>query len=413
MAGDLNFHTLGFADAGRIAAVRLRCYGKGVFELAEFERHMMGDRRARDGDFLVAERGGQDVGTITSLSLTMWVRGSAVPCQGIAWVGTIQTMRRGGSAGGRRGIASALMARAIELGRERGQVVSALMPFRASFYEHFGYGNAERRAVWTVPTSCLPSGESEGFRYATDADLPEMQRCGQRITEGGRCDIETSAESWRTYQAHWPEGFMFVDGIGDRGPIGGFMLLRNVVENGRRIADITARGSDSPRGLRRQLYLLGTMRDQFGAARLTLPVDVPLNRLLRETQLPHRQVEHATASVEIQTRMQMRVLDHRRLVESLRLADGARGGATIAVRESEGHESRFRIEIEKGRCAWAASSATPGATMSDVTWASVVSGELAAGMAAALGLIDVAEPAALGVLSALSDGPMPFGNEYF
>ena len=31
------------------------------------------------------------------------------------------------------------------------QVISALMPFRGSFYEHFGYGIAECRCTWTVP----------------------------------------------------------------------------------------------------------------------------------------------------------------------------------------------------------------------------------------------------------------------
>ena len=95
------------------------------------------------------------LGTATSLpSLAMWVRGGRVPCQGVAWVGTIKTHRRGARVPG-DGIASRIMRETLRLGRERGQVVSALMPFRGSYYEHFGYGIVERRCTWTVPLAAV------------------------------------------------------------------------------------------------------------------------------------------------------------------------------------------------------------------------------------------------------------------
>jgi len=423
MPANLKFHQLGFADGRRVAEVRLRSYASTAGELDQFHEMLKNDIRARDGDFIVASAGNQDVGTATSLSMPMWVRGSPVPCQCVAWVGTIKTMRRAQGraqgAGAPAGIASALMSHVLKIGRDRQQVVSALMPFRASFYEHFGYGLAERRAVWTIPMDCLPHGDASGFRYATATDLPALLQCSRRSTEAGRCDLEKTRESWQADQARWDEGFMIVDGPATNaadGTIASYMLLSDVRERDSRIANLIENGADSPAAFGRQLFLLATLRDQYRAVRVAVPADLPLNRLLRHAQLPHRPVPHSAPKVEVQTRMQIRVLDHRRLIESLRRPAGAagfRGGATIAVCESEGHQSRFRIDIENGRCVFSDSAAAPGATLKDGTWASVVSGELAARTAAMLGLVEIAEPAALDLLAALSDGPLPFCNEYF
>src|SRR5438876_1218858 len=135
------------ADLDRVAEVRTLCYGHGPKDRDHYDRTMRADPRAKPGDILLAEENGSPVGTAASLSLVTWVRGSPLPCQGIAYVGTIRTHRRTlrhthhhTGAAGQRGVASSLMHEALRLGREREQVLSALMPFRASFYEHFGYG---------------------------------------------------------------------------------------------------------------------------------------------------------------------------------------------------------------------------------------------------------------------------------
>ena len=142
----LDMHWIGESDYDRLATVRVQCYAPAMSAIEKYRDAIPRDPRGKAGDYLIATRDGLDVGTSTSLSFKMWLRGGCVPCQGVAYVGTIKTHRRGGSKG-ERGIASQLMSETLRKAREREEAVTALMPFRASFYSHFGYGLAERRRM--------------------------------------------------------------------------------------------------------------------------------------------------------------------------------------------------------------------------------------------------------------------------
>src|ERR1700722_13941720 len=107
----------GKADLDRIAAVRLHCYGSAEKDLENYQQRLRDNPCGRIGDYLLAEQVGQAIGTATSLSMKMWVRGATIPCQGVAWVGTIKTMRRRGS--GSEGVATAIMKETLRRGRER------------------------------------------------------------------------------------------------------------------------------------------------------------------------------------------------------------------------------------------------------------------------------------------------------
>src|SRR3954452_9217935 len=150
MALTLRWLGEGEGEIDRVAQTRLYCYSPAAKDLEAYQKRIRADQRVKTGDFLLAERDGVAVGTTTSISFAMWVRGARLACQGVAWVGTIKTQRGSGRAGGEKGIASQLLNETVRKGRERGEVVSALMPFRSSYYEHFGYGMVERRNEWTV-----------------------------------------------------------------------------------------------------------------------------------------------------------------------------------------------------------------------------------------------------------------------
>jgi predicted acetyltransferase len=106
---------------------------------------------------LVAEEDGVAVADASAISMRQNIRGVVYPMAGVAGVATLPQARR-------RGYARALLTRLLEQMRESGHVVSALYPFRPSFYERFGYVGLPRARTVTFSPSC--------FASLLQADLP-------------------------------------------------------------------------------------------------------------------------------------------------------------------------------------------------------------------------------------------------
>jgi predicted acetyltransferase len=406
----LSLRWVGEEELDRVAQTRLQCYARAGKELESYQQYAR-DPRAQSGDILLAERDGEAVGTAASYSMTMWVRGSAILCQGVAWVGTIRTQRRCG-ADSEKGIATQIMHETLRKGRERNQVVSALMPFRASYYEHFGYGLVERRNEWVIPLGLLPRGDCRGMRFMKPDDLPQVAACRQRMVEQGQCNIERPLVLWQSLTSSWNEGFCVVDQPARE--IRSWMYFEDGRTEGERLVRVMDATWDSHEALMRQLHFLGTLRDQYTAAQIVLPADLPLNRLLRESQLEHRPVEHPTARFTPQTRMQVRILDHVRFLETLRLPTEIAGRAKVAVHETEGIASTIQLDISSGCISANLASGEGDLECSDKVWASIACGDLSASAAAGMGLLgNVADSRALRVLDGLAIGPLPYCTEYF
>ena len=409
MALELNW--VGFDAKDRIALTRMRCYSPAAGRLPRFDDSVTQDGRQRAGDFLLATRDGVDVGTATSLSLHMWMRGARVTCQGVAYVGTIKTHRRGGSADGERGIASAVMHETLRLAREREQIVSALMPFRASFYEHFGYGNAEQRVEWTVPLTILPRGDFNGYRFYEKADDAKLVELRAREAPQGQCDVETDAAALASFQRSWDDGMVFVDQPTPDGPIAAWVrVLEERTTAATAIVDDWA--AESPAAFKRILHFLASLKDQYSVTKITVPGGLAMNRLMRETQIPHRQVDHPVSVSRPYTRMQIRVLDHKKLLEAMHFPAAARGKVSVAIRECEGTTTKLALDLDGGRCV-VGTGGEPDVEMNDVLWASIISGDLRASAARELGLIKAPSQSAIDLLDVFAVGQVPFCQEYF
>ena len=408
----LTLRWVGDDELDRVAHTRTLCFAHGLKDVERFQNGIREDPRAKAGDFLLAERDGVAVGTSTALSMTMWVRGGAIPCQGVAYVGTIKTHRR--SAGGEEGVATQLMRETLRRAREREQVISALMPFRASFYEHFGYGLVERRNEWTLPLIVLPRGSSEGIRLYQPDDLAELARFRQRIVEHGQCDIERPIREWEwLLKKEIEKGFFFIDRPHSNGPIRGYLWIEHEGTGGKDLLRIIECNSEDIAALKRQLHFLASLRDQYYAAIGAFAADLPLNWLLREIQVPHRPVNHATAELRSYTRMQIRILDHGRFLEVLKLPAERKGKVVIAVKESEGTESRFAVDICDGRAAVTSTGASPAFSCSDRVWAAIACGDLPALRAVRLGLASAANERDTEIMDIFSHGDAPMCHEYF
>jgi predicted acetyltransferase len=362
------------------------------------------------GDYLLAEDGDTALGTATSIPFRMWVRGSPISCQGVAYVGTAKFARRRG--GTEPGVASVVMNEVIRAAREREFIVTALMPFRASFYEHFGYGLVERRHDWTIPLAVIPQADAGNWKLATESDRPALAALWQSSVEAGHCDIERSQARWEHRRASEEDGMIFIERPTPEGPIRASAFVASETVSTRNHLRVQEWSADTPESFGRLLRFLGTMKDQFSSALITTSADLPLNRLLREPQLPHRPVEHAFAEVRTCTRMQLRVLDHAKYLRSLHLKDDLSGKTVIAVHEAEGDIARFSIELYGGRGTVKSSEQSPDFECNDRTWASIATGDLPASAAVRHGLA-TGNPSALELLGALAKGPVPFCREIF
>ena len=403
----------------RLATTLMRCYSHTGTDVARFRTTVEQDARLGPDDWLLATRGGEDVGIAASYAFDAHVRGATVPCQGVGNVGTIKTARRKTAGGRAAGIGTAVMRGLLDRARDRGHVLSALMPFRASYYEHFGYGVAERRAAWTVPLSVLRTTTQSGVRFYDPAtDRPAVEDLARRVARGGQLDFDRPPGVWDWTLSPDRQSFAVVGQLTAGAPLESFMLLGHEHTDGRDVLVIPGpRASGlyyaTVDALERLLSFVASLRDQYHAVTLHLPVDLPLNLLLREAQLPHRPVNHAHAAARPYTRMQVRVLDHKRLLEAVAWPPHARGSAVVAVQESEGETARFRVDVADARASVTPSAAVPDLATSDGTWAQIAVGDLRASTAWRLGLVAVERPDVLAVLDGLAHGPTPFSHEYF
>jgi predicted N-acetyltransferase YhbS len=98
-------------------------------DLERFREHLP---YAEDSVTLVAEEDGRATAVGYAIPMRQNVRGSVYPMAGIAGVATHPLARR-------RGHVRALLTALLDAARDEGSVLSALYPFRPSFYERFGY----------------------------------------------------------------------------------------------------------------------------------------------------------------------------------------------------------------------------------------------------------------------------------
>jgi predicted acetyltransferase len=97
---------------------------------------------------LVAEEDGVALADASAIPMRQNIRGVVYPMAGVAGVATLPLARR-------RGYARALVTELLGQMREAGHTVSALYPFRPSFYQRFGYVGLPRTRTVRFQPGCL------------------------------------------------------------------------------------------------------------------------------------------------------------------------------------------------------------------------------------------------------------------
>jgi predicted acetyltransferase len=142
----------------------------------------------------VAEEGGRLVGACQLHWLRQWIAGQALPVMGLGSVAIAPTHRR-------RGLAARMLIAGFAHARERGDVGSALYPFRASFYEELGYGLAGEAHQYQLPPALLPDAPEERLRVRL-VDGPETEADMRAVYAEAACramtgQLDRTERSWR------------------------------------------------------------------------------------------------------------------------------------------------------------------------------------------------------------------------
>jgi GNAT superfamily N-acetyltransferase len=103
----------------------------------------------------VAEREGRMAGAFRVYDLLLHLHGRPLPTLGLAALAVDPSFRR-------QGVGAALCRAALRLGRERGDVLSALYPFRVDFYARLGYALTGEFHRYRFPPAALPAFPGAG-----------------------------------------------------------------------------------------------------------------------------------------------------------------------------------------------------------------------------------------------------------
>lgn len=415
MSTDLHYR---IADTGDIpAAVRLAGHS---FPAADRSVEWW-DERLRDPPYGGGAESlfiGSDVRGIAAACqihpLHQWIAGEPLPVAGVGTVAISPAYRR-------RGIAAELVGEALRAARERGDVGSALFPFRVSFYQKLGYGLAGETHQYQVPAHTLPdSAERHRVEMIEDDDVR-----GEALALYAEWAARESGQLDRTgrmwLNAITGEGRMLAGYRSHRGELEGYALAlyRTDLPPQQRYLEVDEIIWTTD-AARRGLYgWLGSLGDQWQQIMLRA---LPSHRLadwLREPRLPQGAAPAWRLWAPAATLMSgamFRLLDVRAAFEGRRVAHAPPLAVAIEVTDSLFEENRgsWRVAFADGRAIVERTGALDLALRMDVsTLSRLFIGALPPTAALRAGLLECDHADLLPALDAILALPEPWTFDRF
>jgi len=130
------------------------------------------------------------VAAFKALRLVQWVAGAELPMLGLAAVAVAPGARR-------RGLGRRICREALRVGRERGDVVSVLFPFRPAFYRKLGWGSVgELRSHLFPPEALAEDAGAAAVRPPNAADRAGLMECYERVAARSNGPIRRTPAIW-------------------------------------------------------------------------------------------------------------------------------------------------------------------------------------------------------------------------
>ncbi|HEX2190031.1 MAG TPA: GNAT family N-acetyltransferase [Longimicrobiaceae bacterium] len=230
----------------------------------------------------VGESEGRLAAACQVLPFRQWIGGAAFPTMGLAMVSISPAHRR-------RGMAGRLVRTAFRHSLERGDLASALYPFRVTFYERLGYGLAGEVHQYQLPPESLPDDPEERVRVSLaldGADRAAVRSLYDRWVPTQSGQMERSPGAWK---ALWESPLHAVALY--RGPEGepeGYATVRYRPDlpPAARFAEVEERAWLTPRAQRGIYAWLASLGDQHRQLVYRAHPDEGFGERVTEPRLP-------------------------------------------------------------------------------------------------------------------------------
>ena len=277
-------------------------------------------------------------GAFRALPLTLRLFGRPLPTLGVAAVAVAPHARR-------QGLGSRLCRAALQIGRERGDLLAALYPFRTDFYARLGFALAGELHRYRFPPEALPLFPGID-RVSVLADplavLPPLHAAFLPSSHGL---VARSPKRWEALveEAPMAVGIQAADGSGDWT---GYLLASiRKLPRGRglefRVAEFLAADPDSYRA---GLGWISAQRDAWRLVTLDALPGERLHQVLAHPQLPGSSTTRSLwfPSATVLRGPMIRILDAGGLLERL----GADAGTRLSLDDPELPENRGTWQVD-------------------------------------------------------------------
>ncbi|MGH7446060.1 MAG: GNAT family N-acetyltransferase, partial [Longimicrobiales bacterium] len=296
---------------------------------------------------------GLDAGRIAAACqihpLRQWIAGEPMPVTGVGTVAISPAHRR-------RGLAADLVARALRAGCDRGDIGSALFPFRMSFYQKLGYGQAGEAHQYQIPADTLPAS-TERYRVEMldrDDTRTEALALYGRWAALQTGQLERSARFW--LHTITDNGRALFGYRSHRGQLEGYALVvyRTDLPAQQRYLEVDELVWTTD-AARRGLYgWLASLADQWQQILLRALPSHRLGDWIGEPRLPHAAAPAWRLwmpSATIMSGPMFRLLDVRAAFEGRRVQQGPSLAVALEVTDDLFEENRgsWRVALDAGR----------------------------------------------------------------
>jgi predicted acetyltransferase len=295
----------------------------------------------------VGEEAGRLVAACRLLRFEQWIGGERLPVMGLGAVAIAPTQRR-------RGLAGKLVVGGFRHALERGDLATALYPFRTSFYQKLGYGMTGEVLQYQVPPESIPDApERTRVRLVEgEADREAVRAVYDRWAPGQTGQMLRSPAAWEVVWEGDRAGVLY---LAEDGEPEGYAVFRyhSSVPRGGRAVEVEEIAWLTP-GARHGLHAwLGSLGDQWQQVIYRAHPDERFAERLKELRHPAVEVPRwhfwFPAAVLLQGPM-FRLLDVPGAWRRRRVAPGGALALALEVEDPHLPENRgpWRIRLERG-----------------------------------------------------------------